>query len=88
MNQLSGRRALVRCQAREARVTLEIDRTSLRRVMQTDAAIAEIFLRAFALRRAYPIANSIGDAVLIGSNHSGDTLRLRAFLSRNGQPHV
>jgi hypothetical protein len=26
--------------------------------------------------------------VLIGSNHSGDTLRLRAFLSRNGQPHV
>ncbi len=48
----------------------------------------EIFLRAFLLRRVYLIANSVGDAVLIGSSHSSDTLRLRAFLSRNGHPHT
>jgi thioredoxin reductase (NADPH) len=30
----------------------------------------------------------IGDAVLIGSNHSSDTLRLRSFLSRNGHPYT
>jgi thioredoxin reductase (NADPH) len=30
----------------------------------------------------------VGDAVLIGSNHSSDTLRLREFLTRNGQPHT
>jgi thioredoxin reductase (NADPH) len=88
VNQLSGRRALVRCRAGEASAVLEIDRSSLRHVMQTDAAIGELFLRAFAMRRAYLIANSIGDAVLIGSSHSGDTLRLRAFLSRNGHPHT
>jgi thioredoxin reductase (NADPH) len=88
VNQLSGRRSLVRCRAREASTVLEINRTSLRQIMQTDATIGEIFLRAFVLRRVYLIANSVGDAVLIGSNHSADTLRLRAFLSRNGHPHT
>src|SRR5580698_9960269 len=56
--------------------------------MQSDAIIGELFLRMFVLRRTYLIANSVGDAILIGSNHSSDTLRLRAFLSRNGHPHT
>jgi len=51
-------------------------------------ALGEIFLRAFVLRRVYLIANNVGDAVLIGSSHSADTLRLRTFLSRNGHPHT
>ncbi len=88
VNQLSGRRSLVRCQAREASELLEIDRASLRRIMQTDATIGELFLRTFVMRRVYLIANSVGDAVLIGSSHSADTLRLKAFLSRNGHPHT
>jgi len=88
VNQLSGRRSLVRCQAHEASDLLEIDRAGLRLIMQTDSGLGEIFLRAFVLRRVYLIANSVGDAVLIGSSHSGDTLRLRAFLSRNGHPHT
>ena len=88
INQLSGRRSLVQCRAREASTLLEISRVSLRRVMQTNAALGELFLRAFALRRVYLIAHSVGDAVLIGSSHSSDTLRLRAFLTRNGHPHT
>jgi thioredoxin reductase (NADPH) len=88
VNQLSGRRSLVRCRTREASVVLELGRTSLRQVMQTDARLGEILLRAFVLRRVYLIANSVGDAVLIGSSHSADTLRLKAFLSRNGHPHT
>lgn len=88
VNQLSGRRSLIRCRAKETSDVLELRRTCLRRVMQTDVAIGEILLRAFVLRRVYLIANSIGDAVLIGSSHSADTLRLRAFLSRNGHPHT
>lgn len=86
--QLSGRRSLVRCRAREASTLLEIVRTNLRRIMQTDAALGEIFLRAFMQRRAYLISHSVGDAVLIGSSHSGNTLRLREFLTRNGHPHT
>ncbi len=88
VNQLSGRRSLVQCRAREASTLLEISRANLRHIMQTDAALGEIFLSAFVLRRVYLIAHSVGDAVLIGSSHSGDTLRLRAFLTRNGHPHT
>ncbi len=88
VSQLSGRRSLVRCRAREASALLEIGRANLRRIMQTDAVLGEIFLRAFMLRRVYLISHSVGDAVLIGSSHSGDTLRLREFLTRNGHPHT
>ena len=34
------------------------------------------------------IAGGRGDTVLIGSTHSAATLRIREFLSRNGQPHT
>ena len=85
---LSGRRSLVRCRAREASELLEIDRANLQRMMQTDASLGEIFLTAFILRRLYLIDHSVGDAILIGSNLSSDSLRLRAFLARNGHPHT
>jgi thioredoxin reductase (NADPH) len=83
---LSGRPSLVRCRAQETSTLLEIDRPNLRRIMETDAPLGEIFLRAFLLRRVYLITNSVGEAILIGSSHSGDTLRLREFLTRNGHP--
>jgi thioredoxin reductase (NADPH) len=55
--------------------------------MQTDATLGEIFLKAFVLRRVHLISHSVGDAVLIGSSNSADTLHLRGFLTRNGHPH-
>ena len=88
VNLLSGRGTLIRARALEASTFLEIDRANLRHIMQTDAALGQIFLNAFVLRRVFLISNSVGDAVLIGSNHSSDTLRLREFLARNGQPHA
>jgi thioredoxin reductase (NADPH) len=88
VNQLSGRRSLVQCRTREASLLLEVGRDNLRRIFQTDAALGEVLLRAFLLRRTYLIAHSAGDALLIGSSHSADTLRLRGFLTRNGHPHT
>jgi thioredoxin reductase (NADPH) len=88
VNQLSGRRSLVQCRTREASLLLEVGRENLRRIFQTDATLGEILLRAFLLRRVYLIAHSAGDALLIGSSHSADTLRLRGFLARNGHPHT
>jgi thioredoxin reductase (NADPH) len=88
VNLLSGRRSLVRCRAREASSLLEIGRANLRRIFETDSTLGEILLRAFLLRRSYLIGHSVGDALLIGSNHSSDTLRIREFLSRNGHPHT
>jgi thioredoxin reductase (NADPH) len=87
VNQLSGRRSLVLCKARERSKVLEISRANLRQLIQTDAELSQIMLRAFLLRRVSLIKSSIGDAVLIGSSNSADTLRLQAFLSRNGHPH-
>jgi thioredoxin reductase (NADPH) len=86
VNLLSGRSSLNRVQAREASELIEISRPDLLNIVQTDAELSEVFLRAFVLRRAYLIAHSPGDVVLVGSAHSADTLRLRAFLSRNGYP--
>lgn len=88
VTQLSGRRSLVLARACETSELLEIDRAHLRHVMQTDAVLGGVFLGAFLLRRIFLIANSVGDAVLIGSSHSNDTLRLRTFLGRNGLPYT
>jgi len=57
-------------------------------VAQADSELSEIFLRAFILRRVALIADHRGDGVLIGSSYSAATLRIREFLTRNGQPHT
>ena len=88
VDMISGRQSLVRARALDATELLEIDLGALRHVVQADAELGELFLRAFALRRAHLIANTLGGVVLIGSGHSADTLRLKAFLVRNGHPHV
>jgi thioredoxin reductase (NADPH) len=49
VNLLSGRGTLVRVRALEASTLLEIDRANLRHIMETDAALGQIFLNAFLL---------------------------------------
>ncbi|MDX6429365.1 MAG: thioredoxin reductase, partial [Streptosporangiaceae bacterium] len=43
---------------------------------------------AFLLRRARVVAGGFGDVVLVGSNHSSDTIRIKEFLTRNLHPYV
>jgi thioredoxin reductase (NADPH) len=88
VDMISGRQSLVGARALDASDLLEIDLADLRHIVQTDAELSELFLRAFILRHAHLIANTLGGVVLIGSGHSADTLRLKAFLVRNGHPHV
>jgi thioredoxin reductase (NADPH) len=87
LNVLSGRRGLVRIRAAEACELIEIEREPLRALIQTDSELSDIFLRAFILRRLELIARGIGDLILIGSNHSLDTFRIKEFLTRNYQPY-
>jgi thioredoxin reductase (NADPH) len=56
-------------------------------LVQTDAELSEILMRAFILRRVELVAAGVGDVVLIGSTHSAGTLRLKEFLMRNGHPY-
>jgi thioredoxin reductase (NADPH) len=88
VNMLSGRRSLVRARATEAGEVVELDRAAMLALVQTDAEIGEIVLRAFILRRVELIAHGIGDVVLVGSDHCAGTLRVREFLTRNGHPHA
>lgn len=57
-------------------------------LLQTDAELGEILMRAFILRRAELIARGFGDAVLVGSLHSSGALRIKEFLTRNGHPYA
>ncbi len=86
VDMLTGRPSLVRARAREDTELLELEREKLRSLVQTDAELSEIFMRAFILRRLGLIAQGGSELVLVGSQHSAGTLRLREFLSRNGQP--
>ena len=88
VNMLSGRRSLVTVRVTESGEVIELSRDSLLQLVQTDAELGEIFMRAFILRRVALIAHNFGDVVLIGSNHSPGTLRIREFLSRNSHPYT
>jgi thioredoxin reductase (NADPH) len=83
---LAGQRTMVRGRATVDSELLEIDRANLRRVLETDAELGEIFLRAFLQRRAQLIAHGVSDVILVGATHSADTLRLKEFLTRAGHP--
>jgi len=85
---LSGRRALVRARALEAGEVLALGPEAFRRIVQTDSELSELFMRAFILRRVGLLAHRLGDATLIGSNHSAGTLRLQEFFTRNSHPYA
>lgn len=85
-NLISGRRALGRLRVREAGEVIQLDRDQLLALIQTDAELSEILMRAFMLRRLELIARHLGDVVVIGSAHSAGTLRAKEFLTRNGHP--
>ena len=87
-NMLTGRPSLVRATMTAEGELLVIGPETLRRIVQNDAELSEVMMRAFILRRAALIARGGTDAVLVGSQHSAATLRIREFLSRNGQPHT
>jgi thioredoxin reductase (NADPH) len=87
INLLSGRRALLRISVVKPGEVIELDRRGLLALVQTDAEIGEIVMRAFILRRVALFTSKISDVVLIGSAHSAGTLRLKEFLTRNGHPY-
>ena len=86
VSMITGRRALARVRASMPGEVIELSREAVQTLVQTDAELSEILLRAFILRRIELIARDVGDAVVIGSMHNADTLRVRAFLTRNAQP--
>ena len=83
LNLVSGRRGLASVRVVQPGEVIEIQRESLLSLLQTDAELSEIFMRAFILRRAAVIDRGFGDVVVMGSQYTPRTLEIRAFLSRN-----
>jgi hypothetical protein len=55
-------------------------------LIQTDAEIGAVLMKALIYRRIELVAQGIGDALLIGSAQPAATLRIKAFLTRNDHP--
>jgi thioredoxin reductase (NADPH) len=88
MSTLQGIGSVVRARVREQGEVLVIAEDRLRAIVQTDAELSELFMRAFILRRVGLIESQTGDVILLGSSHSAGTLRLQQFLTRNSFPFV
>jgi len=85
-NLISGRRAMARLRVVEPGEVIQLAREQLLALIQTDAELSEILMRAFIQRRLGLIARDLGDVVVVGSTHNAGTLRVKEFLTRNGHP--
>jgi thioredoxin reductase (NADPH) len=85
-NMMTGRRSIARSRVSEDGEVIQLDRSALLALIQTDAELSAILMRAFILRRAELIAGGYGAVIIVGSAHSAGTLRVKEFLTRNGQP--
>lgn len=83
VNNLSGRPAVFRMRATKQSELIKLDRQHMLSLLQTDADLGEIMMRAFILRRVELVSAGVGDVVLVGSNLSAGTLRIKEFLMRN-----
>ncbi|HXZ19110.1 MAG TPA: FAD-dependent oxidoreductase [Candidatus Acidoferrales bacterium] len=88
LNMISGRRSLVLGRITESGEIIELRPDEFRALISRDAELSDVFMRAFILRRLILIQKGLGNLVLLGSQHSAQTLRLREFLTRNSQPFV
>jgi thioredoxin reductase (NADPH) len=88
LSTLRGVPGFTRITAREDGAVLAIAPECLRDLVQTDAELSEILMRAFILRRMGLLASDRAGLTLVGSRHSPETLRLREFLTRNAYPYA
>jgi thioredoxin reductase (NADPH) len=83
---ISGAGSMARGRVAEPGEFLEVTADALSSLIAKDAELSDIFMRAFIHRRLALIEGGLGNIVIMGSRHSANTLRLREFLTRNGQP--
>ncbi|HVN07656.1 MAG TPA: FAD-dependent oxidoreductase [Patescibacteria group bacterium] len=88
LNMISGRRSLVLGRISEPGEIIELSPDHFRALISRDAELSDVFMRAFILRRLILVQRGLGNLVLLGSQHSAQTLRLREFLTRNSHPFV
>ena len=86
LNLLAGRRPLATMRATTPSEVIEVPRDRLLALIESDADLSAILMRAFILRRAMLLDKGFGDVLILGSDYSPRTLQIREFLSRNAHP--
>jgi thioredoxin reductase (NADPH) len=83
---LDSRATLLDCRAVRRSHVLRISRLRLQHIMKSDIEIADLIMQASIGRRFDIVRHASGGVVLIGHEHSAETIRLQRFLTRNGYP--
>ena len=66
---------------------IELNREHLLKLIHDDSELSDIFMQAFIY--AEPInRKTCSDLLLVGSNNSAGTLRIKEFLTRNDYPYL
>jgi thioredoxin reductase (NADPH) len=86
VSMILGRPAQMRVRASSAGEVVELTSRQMQALIQTDADLSEVVMRALIYRRVEMVAQGIGDVLLIGAGRSAATLRIKEFLTRNGHP--
>jgi thioredoxin reductase (NADPH) len=86
VNLLAGRRGLATLRSTAAGEIIEVPREAVLGLVQTDAELSEIMMRAFILRRAVLLERNFSDVIVLGSAFDARTLQIREFLARNAHP--
>jgi len=86
ISMILGRPAQMRLRVSDSGEVIQLTRDQMHALIQTDAEISEVLMRALIHRRVAMVAQGIGDVLLIGSAGTGATLRIKQFLTRNGHP--
>src|SRR5580765_6203167 len=86
ISMILGRPAQMRLRVSESGEVVQLTRDQMHALIQTDAEIGAVLMKALIYRRIELVAQGIGDVLLIGSAHTAPTLRIKAFLTRNDHP--
>jgi thioredoxin reductase (NADPH) len=86
VSMILGRPAQMRLRVSGSGEVVQLTRDQMHALIQTDAEMSEVLMRALIHRRVALVAQGIGDVLLIGSIRSPATLRIKQFLTRNGHP--
>src|SRR5688572_5081780 len=86
VSMILGRPAQMRLRVSGSGEVVQLTRDQMHALIQTDAEMSEVLMRALIHRRVALVAQGIGDVLLIGSVRAPATLRIKQFLTRNGHP--
>lgn len=81
------RQVLVSARTSQESEIVRVKHDDFRRLLTAEPDIAETIMRALILRRVGLIRHAQGGVLVLGSQHSADTLRVERFLLQNGYPH-